>query len=146
MPFFTWVQCYPCNIEVFLVTYKRNKETFPGNCQSLHQVLCLIFACVCSHLGSQRDDFTAYKTIKVQRIKQDMVYNHSIDSEPRCLSILILFDLVNFSFLFFSTVVGKISYWLFLPLYLYQWIYLCLSIADVRLNACKVLPWQLFDC
>ena len=118
MPFFTWVQCYPCNIEVFLVTYKRNKETFPGNCQSLHQVLCLIFACVGSHLGSQRDDFTAYKTIKVQRIKQDMVYNHSIDSEPRCLSILILFDLVNFSFLFFSTVVGKISYGLFLPLYL----------------------------
>lgn len=146
MPFFTWVQCYPCNIQVFLVTYKRNKETFPGNCQSLHQVLCLIFACVGSHLGSQRDDFIAYKTIKVQRIKQDIVYNHSIDSEPRCLSILILFDLVNFSFPFFSTVVGKISYGLFLPLYFYQWIYLCLSIADVRLNACKVLPWQLFDC
>ena len=90
--------------------YKRNKETFPGNRQSLHQVLSLIFACVGFHLGSQRDDFIAHKTIKVQRIKQDMVHNHSIDSEPRCLSILIVFDLVNFSLLFFSTVVGKISY------------------------------------
>ena len=113
--FFIWVQCYAYNIEDLLVTHTRNKENFPGNSQSLLQAPSLIFAHLAPHLESQSNDFIAHKTIKVRRIKQDMVHSHSTDTEPRCFFILILFDLVNFSFLS-ATVVGKISYGVFLPL------------------------------
>lgn len=96
--------------------HTRNKEDFPGNSQSLLQVLALIFAHVTPYLGSQSNDFIAHKTIKVQRMKQDMTHHHSIDTEPRFLFILILFHVVNFSF-FSATVVVKISYGVFWPLY-----------------------------
>lgn len=63
--------------------HKRSKENFQGDSQSLLQAPSLMFACV-APLWGHGDDFIAHKTIKVQRLKQDMVYHHSMDTEPRC--------------------------------------------------------------
>lgn len=67
----------------------------PSLCHRFHPYILPV---VGPHLGSQNDDFIAHKTINVQKIKQDMVYHHSINTELRYLFILILLELVNFNF------------------------------------------------